>query len=318
MNRYLAAIIVIAALALPLGAAHAKVVERIIVVVNGDVITQSELDARIQLTQGGPRKRINELERETKKRAALDTLISETLLDQAIKKSNIEVTDEEIARATANIRARNGMSMEQLRREIAQDGLTWAEYQEQVAGEVRKIKFVNQIISPEVKITDRDLRDYYDKNRQHFHGGKEVHVAEIILPIAGITTEAEAIALRDRAISVVRQSRADKGAFSRLAKQHSRGPNAEKGGDLGVLPVADMPERVAEVVRRLPEGAVSDPIPTENAIVIVKVIDWPDATDDDFNAVRDSIYERVHQNRLQEALNAYVQRLRQHAYIETR
>lgn len=319
MSRVVSAFIPLLLLfAFPLGAAHAKVVERIVAVVNGDVVTQSELDMRMQSMQKSPNARLNELERETQKRAALDSLISETLLDHAIEKANIEVTDEELSRAIRNILAQNGMSMGDLRTEVAKKGMTFDEYRKSVEMEVKKIKFVNQVISPEVKVTDRDLRDYYDRNRAHFHGGKEVHVAEILLPIAGITTEAQAFALRDRAILIVRQSRENKSAFARLAKQYSKGPNADQGGDLGTLQIADMPTRVGEVVRSLPEGGVSDPIPTDNAIVIVKVIKWPKASDDDFNSVRDSIYERVHQARLQEALNSYVQRLRQHAYIEVR
>jgi peptidyl-prolyl cis-trans isomerase SurA len=304
--------------AMPLGTAHAEVVERIVAIVNGDVVTQSELDMRLRSMQESPKTRLNELERETRKRAALNSLISEALLNHAIERAKIEVTDEELSRAIRNILAQNGMSMNDLRTEVAKKGMTFDEYRSEVEAEVKKIKFVNQVISPEVKVTDRDLRDYYDKNRSRYHGGKEVHVAEILLPIAGVKTEAEAFALRDRAILIVKQARENKSAFARLAKKYSQGPNADQGGDLGTLRIDDMPERVAEVVRSLPEGGVSDPIPTDNAVVIVKVIKWPEASDDDFNTVRDSIYERVHQARLQEALNSYVQRLRQHAYIEVR
>jgi peptidyl-prolyl cis-trans isomerase SurA len=210
------------------------------------------------------------------------------------------------------------MSLDQLKSELRHKGVTYDEYREQIRSQIKKVKFVNQVISPEVKITDRDLRDYFQHNRTNIHGGTEVHLAEIVLPIGGITSEEQAIALRDKALSIVKQSRGNKKAFAQLAKKHSEGPNASKGGDLGVVKIGDLPERVAKTVKNMPEGAVSNPIPTTNAIVIVKIIDWPEISDNDFDAVRDNIHDKIYQVKLREAVNSYVMRLRQRAYIETR
>ncbi len=295
---------------------RAKVVERIVAVVNGDAITQSDLEARAGSDTGAASRRANALERERRKRQALDGLIDEVLLRQAIEKSDIAVTDDELMRAIQNILAQNRMTSSQLRDEIARKGMTFDEYQEQVRFEIKKVKFVNQVISTELKITDRDLKDYFDEHRAGFRGGKEAHVAEIVLPLVDVTTEEEAIELRDTAISIVRQCRENASAFERLAKIHSKGPNADKGGDLGVVKLEDLPARVAATVKTLPAGMVSDPVPTENAVIIVKLIDWPAVSVEDFESVRDVIYQRLHDERLSSALDAYVQRLRHHAYID--
>jgi peptidyl-prolyl cis-trans isomerase SurA len=300
--------------------AQAEIVERIVAIVNGDIITETDIEDRIKQGEQiqSKTRAFKELEKENRRRMALESLINQTILDQQIEKADIEVTDHEVENAIKNILAQNHMSMQELRMEIAKKGLTWSKYEENVRREIKKIKFVNQVISTEIKISDRDLRDYFDKNRGSFHGGKQVHIAEIVFPFIGIDSEAEAIALRDKAISVAREAQANPEAFARLAKQNSQGPNADQGGDLGMVNIADLPSMVGEMVRNLPAGGVTPPIPTDNAIVIAKVVAWPKLSAEEFEKVRDTIYDRLHDERIADALKAYVQRAKQDAYIEIR
>jgi len=300
--------------------AHAELVERIVAIVNGDIITQTDLDNRIEESDEMQSKTpaFKELEKENRRRMALDQLIDQAILDQQVKKAELDVTDQDVSGAIRNILAQNRMTMQQLRTEVAKKGITWSQYKKNVEREIRKVKFINQVISTEVKIADRDLRDYFDKHRGSFHGGKRVHIAEIVFPFVGVDSEEEAIALRDRAIAVAREAQANPEAFSRLAKQHSRGPNADKGGDLGMVNISDLPPMVGDMVRRLPTGGVTPPIPTDNAVVIAKVVAWPKLSAEEFEKVRDTIYDRLHSERISDALKAYIQRAKQHAYIEIR
>ena len=313
----LAVLLFVTSFAIP---AHAEVVERIVAVVNGDIITQTDLDNYIKMGEEiqSKTRAFKELEKENRRRMALDQLVDQAIMDQEIEKSEIVVTDEEAMRAIKNILAQNRMSMQMLRQEVARKGMTWSQYEENVKREIKKVKFVNQVISTEVKIADRDLRDYFDKHRGSFHGGKKARVAEIVFPFTGIDSEEEAIELRDKAIRVAREAHANPESFARLAKQHSRGPNADKGGDLGMVNIADLPSMVAEMVRGLPAGGVTPPIPTDNAIVIAKVIAWPKLSAEEFEKVRDTIYDRLHNERIADALKAYIQRAKQHAFIEIR
>jgi peptidyl-prolyl cis-trans isomerase SurA len=288
--------------------------------VNGDVITLTELDDFMKLDDDmrSRNSTMRELKAENKRRIVLDQLIDKTILNQEVDKSDIAVTDQEVANAIQNILAQNGMNMQVLRAEVARKGMSFEQYTKNVEREIKKVKFVNQVISSEIKISDRDLRDYFDKHRGSFHGGKEAQIAEIVLPFVGITTEQEVIALRDKAISIAREAHANPESFARLAKQHSRGPNADKGGDLGMVNIADLPQAVGDAVRALPAGGVTPPIPTENAVVIAKVIKWPKLSAEEFEKVRDTIYDRLHSERMSDALTAYIQRVKQNSFIEVR
>lgn len=299
-------------------ASQAKVVDRIVAVVNGDIITQTDLDAKLRSSTSSKKTTLNDLALEQARRNALDELIDDLLLKQAIDKSKIEITQDEVSKAINNILKQNRMTISQLRSEIARKGMAFKEYEDQLKTEIKKIKFINQVVSSGVKVSNRDLRDYFDQNKATIHGNEKAHIAEIILPIAEIRTEEEAIALRNNAFNIVKQSRENPSSFEKLAKQHSKGPNSENGGDLGTVKLNDLPETVARAIQSLPEGGISDPIPTENAVVIVKLIEWPDVSDKDFESMRDVIYEQIHQQKLQDALNAYIQMTKQQSYIEIR
>lgn len=311
-------IIAIATIMLISISADAKVVERIVAVVNGDIITETDLNAFESNSFDPMLYPGMASSHEAERKQALDDLIEEKLLEQAVEKSDIAVSDEDLSRAIHNVLVQNHMTLSQLQDELSRKGMTYDEYKEELKLEIKKIKFINQVISPEVKITDRDLRDYFQRNRATLYGGAEVHMAEIILPTAGITTKEAAMELRDRAVSIVEQSRKNGSAFAKLAKQFSEGPNAAQGGDMGTIKLSDLPDAIAKYVKQMPEGAISDPLPTEAGIVIVKVINWPEVGDGDFNAVRDNIYQKLYEVKLEDATDSYVQRLRQRSYVEVR
>ena len=299
----------------------AKVVDRVVAVVNGDVVTQSELEAKTA-ARGAPAGRnappSSGISTAQDNEATMNRLIDELLLKQAVEKAKIEVTEDDVTRAMQNILAQNRMTADQLREEVARKGMSIEHYKEQLKLEIKKIKFVNQVISTDIKITERDLRDYYSRNKASIGGGKEVHLAEIVLPFPNITSQEEANAFRDEAFNIAKQAQSGKVPFEALAKQHSKGPNAEKGGDLGVVALADLPQPVAAAVKGMPAGMVTNPTPTDSAVIIAKIIEWPAAADDNFDAVRDTIYQKMYDERMKEALDGYLQKMRQTAYIDVR
>ncbi len=301
--------------------AAAKVVDRIVAVVNGDIVTQSDLNAKTA-ARSAPAGRhalpSAAMQASQNNDAALERLIDELLLKQAVDKAKVEVTDDDIGRAMQNILAQNSMTTEQLREEVARKGMSFDQYKEQLKLEIKKIKFVNQVISTDIKITDRDLRDYYERNKTSIGGGKEVHIAEIVIPFPSISSQDEANAFRDAAYDIAKQAQSGKTAFETLAKQHSKGPNADKGGDLGVVALADLPQAVAAAIKGMPAGMVTNPTPTDTAVIIAKIIEWPALANDNFDTVRDTIYQKMYDERLKEALDGYLQKMRQTAYIELR
>ena len=147
--------------------AKAEIIDGIAAVVDGEVITTSEVDAvtaQREFKQGTKRQGTTEaLHRET-----LDKLIDELLLKHAIDKAKITVDDNDLARAIANVIKQNRMTPEELRAELASKGISYELYKHQLADQIKLIKFTNQVVGQQVRLTDRDLRDYYEQNKDQF------------------------------------------------------------------------------------------------------------------------------------------------------
>ncbi len=147
----------------------AELVDRIVAVVDGEIVTRSELEEIVDMTpkQGRP---IKEQEMQSFRKEALNGLIDDILLKQAIKKAKIEVQEEELARAIASVLQQNQITPEKLRADLAKKGVSFEIYKNQISDQIKMIKFVNQVIGSQVKINERELRDYFKKHQDMFGG----------------------------------------------------------------------------------------------------------------------------------------------------
>ncbi len=294
--------------------AQAKTINRIAAIVNSEVITEAEVDRRMAAEGVGSKR---DLDGKSRRRAVIDSLINDRLMEQILKNSKIEVTEEDLAMAIANVLHTSGMTIDQLRAEVAAKGMTYDDYKKEVEDQIRRIKFISQVIGPQVKITEQDIRDYYQRHQEDFRGSSKAHIAQIFLPFEGIGSQEQAEALRDLAISISAQARKGR-SFKELAAKHSKGPAADTGGDLGTVSLKDLPPAVADTVRMMKVGDVSNPIFTEQGLMIVKLVSLPELSPEDFRASHDRIYQAIFEERAEETLNAYLQKERQKAFIEIR
>jgi len=310
-NKLFFTAIVLAAATFAGSSVHAKVVDKIAAIVNDNAITELELQHAMKIRRSEKKS----LSGQDERREALSRLIDDMLFDQLVSRTKIEVTDDDLARAIAGVLHQNRMTLEQLKSELKSKGITYEQYKKDMGKEIKRIKFVNQVIGPQVKITEQDLRDYYQRHQETFRGTHSAHIAEIILPLAGVTSQAEFEKLRDLSLSIVAKARQGK-SFAELAMKYSKGPYAEAGGDIGMVELKNIPPIVANTVRNMRTGQVSRPILSENAIIIVKLISLPEISAGDFEKLRDQIYSALYDERIQETLNSFLLRERQRAYID--
>lgn len=151
------------------GMGRAEIIDKIVAVVDGDIITLSELETASNTMYKGPDRKTGQ-RRHMAMRETLDAMIDDILLRHAMEKAKIEVDEDDLARAIANVLRQNRMTPEQLRADLASKGISYETYKQQIAQQIRYIKFVNQVVGQQVKLSDRELRDYYENNRSDFGG----------------------------------------------------------------------------------------------------------------------------------------------------
>lgn len=298
---------------------HAKVIDRVVAVVNNDVVTEYDLDQTMASRLAEVRRSPNpDLTVQAVRRQVLDELVSQRLLQQEIEKADIEVTDEDLAGAIANVLQKNQINIEILRAELAAKGISFEAYKEQLKEQIRQAKFIQQNVSSNVQVTDQDVQNYRSGQIGFADLSATAHVAAIYLPLE---PDASSKNIRNRVYKGRKLAdRARRGEdFAKLANDYSEGAEASLGGDLGTKSLADLPSPVAMVVRKMEAGAVSDPIVASQGIYIVKLFEKSVQSDKDPKAQdENNIRSTIYNDRVEEEINNYVLRLRKKAYIDIR
>ena len=286
---------------------QAVIVDRIVAVVNDEVITLSELDeAAAPLYQKylshveDPVEREN-LIRQIRKRV-LKQLIDQKLLDQEAKRLEIKVSDREIDSFIENIKQQNHLSDEKFREFLAAQGLTYEEYRKQVAEQIKRIKLVQSHVQERIVVTDEEIKDYY---RRHYlsQGNSLYELAAIVV------TGPEAKKRAEQAYAELK-----KGVpFEEVAAKYSSLKGSGRG--LGRFRLKELAPEVREVVSKLKPGAFSGPVKVGNSWQIFKLLAVKSEGAPPLEEVRAEIEARLRQEKIDQMLQKWLKELKQKAYI---
>jgi peptidyl-prolyl cis-trans isomerase SurA len=229
--------------------------QRIVAVVNDDVISAQDLNDRLQLvtlTSGIPD---NEQARARLASQVLRSLIEETLQLQEAERLDITVEDAEIQRTLANIAERNRMTVEAMQRFFAQKGINLTTLLDQVRAQIAWVKVVNRQIVPRVTVTVDQLDMAVEEARRN-EGEPEYLLSEIVLPV---DNPAQAQVVAQDAARLVQTLR-EGASFESLARQVSAAASAENAGDVGWIRGSAIPPELRDTLEGMRKGEISDPI----------------------------------------------------------
>jgi peptidyl-prolyl cis-trans isomerase SurA len=229
--------------------------QRIAAVVNDEVVSLQDLADRLELvmlTSGIPD---SQQARSRLAPQVLRSLIEETLQLQEAARLNVTVDQQELDVALQNIAERNNMGVDDMRRFLADNGVSVATLLEQLRAQIAWVKVVNRQIRPQVNVTVDQL-DLAVQEAREGQGQPEYLLSEIVLPIDS-PEQAESVA--EDAVRLVQTLR--EGAnFDALARQVSAAASAERGGDLGWVRAAVIPPELLSALDDLRAGEVSAPL----------------------------------------------------------
>lgn len=238
------------AVALPAGAQ-----QRIVALVNDEVISARDVENRVRLTLASSGLENNEDNRRRVQSPALRALIDEKVQGQEASRLGIFATDREIADAIARIEQANRLPRGQLARLLEQSGIGIAALEQQVRGALVWQKLIQRRLRPQVQIADDEIDEFYDglKSRQ---GAPEFLVAEIFLPVENPDQDEE---VRQTAASLIQQIQRGAG-FAPIAQQFSRSATASSGGDLGWVQEGQLDTELDAAIKSMRVGEVSQPV----------------------------------------------------------
>jgi len=296
-----------------------EVVDRIIALVNNDVLTLSELEEagrRLfeQVQQATlPSQREEKLKKA--KEGVLDQLIENKLLDQEIKKKKIEVSDRDVDVAIEDIRKENHMTENDLKVALAKDGMSYSSYWNQIRDDLGKFRLVSREIKSKIVIKDEDVQKTYQEKIKEYIDPLEVKVQQVFFLIPQGSTEERIEELRQEARSLL--DRAKKGEdFADLAIKYSQGPEAREGGVLGFFKHKELIPELEEAAFQLKAGELSGIVRSPEGFHILRVLERKGGEPRPFAVVKNKIREEMIQKEAERQFKEWMKTLKAKAYIE--
>lgn len=246
--------------------------DRIVAVVNDDVITLYELRNRLDAAisqlrrQGTPLPPQDVLEKQM-----LERLVMDKIQLQQAKESGIRVDDQQLEQALQRIAANNKMDMVQFRDVLQKDGIVFAKFREDIRNEMLVARLREREIDSKVLVSEGEIDNYLQSEAGKGGANETYEVAHILLRAPEAANPEQIAQLRAKAEQVLgRAVRGDD--FAELAAAYSDAPDGLKGGNLGARPLERLPGLFGEAVVKLKPGEVAPLLRSSNGFHIIKLL----------------------------------------------
>ncbi len=254
-------------------ALQAEVLDRIVAVVEDDVILEQELSLETHnIVQKLQANNVMIPPAFILRKQVLERLVISKLQQQLAKRSGIRVSDQMLRSSVADIARRNGLSVDAFRQELEGQGMNYSSFEESIRHEI----IVNQLRAREVgsriKVTDREVSHYLETQGEVSKEQVQYHLGHILIAIPEAASAGVIQKAKDKADKVLADLRS--GAdFKQTAVSVSDGGNALKGGDLGWRDTSQIPTLFVDAVIKMNQGEVAELIRSPSGFHIIKMLD---------------------------------------------
>jgi len=250
----------------------AEIVDRIVAVVNDDVITLMELNTSLKpykekiRSLGYPPEKENELLFKIRK-DILDRLINQKIEDQEIERSKVEISEDQIDTTIERIKETNYLTDEQLRAALAKDGMTMEEYRKNIKNQILRGRLVNLKVKSKIVITTEDIKAYYENHIKEYGGKQKYHLFNIIMKVPLFSDSEKKLEIKAKMDEILEKLKAGE-SFRALAAKYSESPAASGGGDLGEFEFDTLSPHLQSAIEKIKPGEFTPVIDTDQGYQI--------------------------------------------------
>ena len=303
----------------------AEMVDKIVAVVNDDIITLSELEDEttdIYKTLANNKSPENLLEAMDEARElALNKMIDRTLMEQKAKQFNLSVSEAEIDSAFERTKSNMSLDSSQFRQKLKKSGLSEEQYRNQLRDNILQSKILSVDVRSKIVITDEMVLDYYDQ-----HYTSRVNQGDYYLLQMGFSwkedpqkdleqSKNKTLKIAKRIHNLVTGGQ----DFKTLAKKFSDLPSASDGGDIGIFTLDEMAPAMQSAVKDLKPGELSSIIELQSGYQFFKLLSGEDeaiVVTSSLESSKGEIRDKLYESKMKEAYKVWVKNLKESAYIQ--
>jgi peptidyl-prolyl cis-trans isomerase SurA len=329
--KFLAALAVGVALTVSL---QAEIIEQVLVKVNGDILTKSELEQRqIAALRERLKERVDAeaLKNDAELKKALleitpDILVNaidEMLLMQLGKEKGYHLSDDQFKTWLENLRKEQNLQDEQkFQAALRQEGMTVDDLRKNVEKQFLLQRVRQDEVGSKLTITEEEARQYYLAHKDEFAEPATVSLREILVEIPAASQKGQTgvnVGAEEEAAQKIASIRARAMAgedFGKLAAEVSDSGSKANGGLIGPLPMSDLSDSLRKTLESMKPGEITQPARNAKGFQLLKLESMKTAATQPFESVRDLVADRVHEAREQAELHKFLARIRSQALIE--
>lgn len=275
MKRWVQQSIIICLTIFTFKTASGEQLDRIAVVVNDSVITQSQLEQQIRVARQQLQQSHLPVPEASKLRAQIVQHLIDTQLQlQTASKLGIKVSDKELNQAINQIAHRNGISIEQMQAELKRQGMNFVDFRQEIRRQMTISQLQQRAVGASVIVSSQDVDEWMKKIPKQTDNGKqtEYHVVDLVIPFSDKPTAQEIAAAQQRAQKLVGTLRAGTD-FKQAVLAGSDEQPPLQGSDLRWHKLSSLPDLFVPYVQRLQPGDISRPIQAPNGFHIIKLVE---------------------------------------------
>ncbi len=308
----------------------AEMVDRVLAVVNNDVITLSELNEEMagvseQITRTTPPENLS-AELNNVREKILDSLIDKKLISQKAQEKGISVSENDVDKAFEEVLRRTGMTSEEMIATLEKDGLTEAIYRNTLRTQLLQNALISKELRQKIVITEETIHDYYTQNYTAEVPSGEYYLLQIGINWSGTGN-------RDIAPDEASKEKTKKHAeqihdlalagqdFRQLAKKFSDLPSATDGGDIGSFNLDDMAENMKDAITGLDIDEISKIIETPSGYQFFKLLSTGQGdhvSTASYETAKNEIRQLLYEKEMKKMFRSWIKELKDNAYIQKR
>ncbi len=301
-------------------AAEVETVDRIVAVVNEEIITLYDLKRVFEPYAKNVKalKYSKDQERQMLFKVRSDLLkelVNRKLADQEIKRNKLVVSDEEIDKTIEQLKSSRSFTDEQLRAGLAEQGVTLEDYRKEMKEQLLRSRLINVEVKSKIVVTDQNIQAYYDSHREKYVGEQKFHLWNIYVVLDQYAQDSEkrtALKNMESILSKLNQGE----AFQELIGDDFAAALGAKGGDLGLFLIKELSPQLKKIVENMKAGDFSEIIDMDKGYQILFLEKIIEANSKSVEEVRGEIEDILFKELINDKYQEWLEDLRRRSHIK--